>query len=315
MIKKLRDNLLRSKGILIVAHKDPDVDAIGSALALSLQLKKRDIPVVIWMADYSDGCYSFLPNILDIKNNIPDKYHFDTIVSLDSSNLQRIPDFETLEYSKEDVTLINIDHHADNSNFGNTNFVKDTASSVGEILYWLFEDFQWEITKDIAYCLYAAISYDTGRFMFSNVSDLTHAAASQLVKAGVDVYELSSHMYENKTLDTFEVMKSALNNLIVSEEFGYAFTTIPANVEMGEFKLIDFIRQLGGIDVVLVFQEKSNNSVKINLRSKNQFNVSSFAAQFGGGGHIKAAGITMTGSLKNVVQEVLANLEHKLIRK
>ncbi len=295
------------KSILLVAHKAPDLDAIGSILAMYQQLIRLNHQVHIWSSDCLLTDFSWLPESTHIQTNLP-KTPFDTLMVLDSSNLERVSDYEKLDLSNK--TIINIDHHADNNQFGDIN-ITGPISSVGERLCNLFTSYNWPITPAIATCLYAAILYDTGRFLFSNTTAKTLKEASQLIEKGADAYAIGQHIYENKSEASFECLKIALNNMCFNKENSYVYTILPKTIEQKE-KTIDTIRQLKEADIAIVFHEQDNNVVKINLRSKHMFNVSKFAAHFGGGGHPKASGITMTGTLEDVRDNVLAQLDKAL---
>jgi phosphoesterase RecJ-like protein len=269
--------------------------------------------VELWFHDPIEPYAKPLPGSTQILPTIPN-LNFDTIIILDSPHLQRIRNFEAIELliSQFAPMVINIDHHPDNINFGTLNIVEPTISSVGELLFHIFISYEWTITAFIATNLYAAISFDTGRFLFSNVTSYTFSAASHLLNQGADAYGISQNMYENKSMKTFEVIKIALDRLVIDPQNRFAYTTLPLDTPEGEMKAIDFIRQLGNIQVFLVLSEQKPGEIKVNLRSKSSFNVSQFAAQFGGGGHILAAGITISGSLESATRMIITALDKAL---
>lgn len=300
--------------VLITAHKDPDIDAIGSCLAFQKQLTALQIPSTVWLEDPLEKYATFLPGSDQIISLLPD-IHFDTAVILDCPNLNRIrqenPQNKAILGGIK--TVINIDHHPDNARFGEINLVCPDISSVGELLFYFFQDPFWPaLSAEVATCLYAAISFDTGRFLFSNVTTHTLSAASQLMAAGAEAYSIAQTMYENKSLETFQVIQLALSRLVIDPQNRFAYSTLPASAPEADIKIIDFIRQLGGIDVFLVFCETKQGEIKINLRSKGKFNVSQFASQFGGGGHIFASGITLKGPLEDICQTVITKLSSSL---
>ncbi len=303
----------QAQSILITGHKDPDIDAIGSCIAFKKVLDTFAIPNIVWFEDSLETYATHLPSSNQIKKTIP-TYPIDTLIILDSPHLGRIRNQAAIEslIQRFKPMVINIDHHPDNTLFGNINIVKPGISSVGELLFHIFSYLNWPISSETASCLYAAISFDTGRFLFSNVTERTFLSASKLLRAGAKAYELSQKMYENKTLQTFDLIQIALSRMVIDNKKRFAYTTLPIDAPEGEMKVIDFIRQLGGIDVFVVFSESKNGEVKLNLRSKGGFNVSKFAAQFGGGGHALAAGITMQGTLEEVTQTIIQQLDQCL---
>ena len=137
-------------------------------------------------------------------------------------------------------------------------------------------------------------------------------AASELVSLGADSYHISQQLYETKTMETFDLIQYALEHFVISEDYGYAYTMLPPSLAHIDYKVIDLIRQLGGPHIFFVAQAIDDTHVKINLRSKSEFDVSRFSKQFGGGGHKKASGIFMEGSLDDVVQTLCHALESEL---
>ena len=163
----------------------------------------------------------------------------------------------------------------------------------------------------MATCLYAAISFDTGRFAYSNVTEKTLETASKLVKIGANPYLITQTMEENKSEKDFQLIKIAIDNLIINKHAGFAYTTIPKKSPKGSVKIIDLIRQLKDIDLLIVFQELQSKLVKVNLRSKSQVNVSKLAQQFGGGGHDRAAGILFNKDLETCQAELIQYIQSR----
>lgn len=286
---------------LIVTHEYPDMDAVGSSLALYLQLKARGIEARVWIPQGLGPDFAFLPSRDKIVRQYPFDIGFDTVFVLDASQASRVREFNAVP--TEGLQVVNIDHHPDNSHFGHINIVEH-ISSVGELLFCLFAEIGWSLTKEIATCLYAAMSFDTGRFAYSNVTANTLNAAATCIQKGADSYHVFQSMEENKTVDDLALIRLAIENLVVDKVSRFAYTSIPLGAPQGTIKIIDVIRQLGQVDVVMAFQEMENNKVKINLRSKKHVDVSVFANYFGGGGHKMASGIVMPGNLGAVIPKI-----------
>lgn len=295
------DAVKQTSHALIVTHEFPDMDAVGSSLALYHQLKQRGIEVRVWIPQGLGPDFSFLPARDKIVRAYPFDIGFDTVFALDASNEQRIREFSAVP--RQGIQIVNIDHHPDNSNFGQINIVEH-ISSVGELLFALFAQIGWDISKDVATCLYAAMSFDTGRFAYSNVTAQTLSAAAACIQKGADSYHIFQSMEENKTVDDLALMRIAIERLVVDKPNRFAYTSIPFGSPQGTVKIIDVIRQLGVVDVVMAFQEMENNKVKVNLRSKKSVDVSAFANYFGGGGHKMASGIVMAGNLEIVISKI-----------
>ena len=282
------DYIKHAKRILITAHQFPDTDAVGSALALYLSLKKQGYDAKIWLNDYSPKLFSFLPSHTHINKEFIDSYKFDLLIVLDSSHLNRVCNYHYITDASHAFKTINIDHHPDNSNFGDVNLTL-SISSVGELLFHLFSSLGWDISLDIATCIYAAISFDTGRFAFKSVSSDTLRCAAELIDKGVEPDQITQALDENKSINDFELIKKAIETLITNDEKKYAYCVITKDAPKAKLKVIDFIRQLKDFHVFIIFQELKSNLTKINLRSKNDFDVSDFAQAFNGGGHKQAA--------------------------
>lgn len=296
--------------ILIVVHKDPDLDAIGSATALALQLDQQGYTCKIWITERIPTDHLFLPGLDFVERKYPKSFNEKLIICLDSSHYERIRDNENLDIT---TPLLNIDHHSDNSFFGSSNIVWE-MSSVGEMLATLFMHVGWEITPEIATCLYAAIIFDTGQFSYSNTTPHTFKIASELVAKNIEHHKIIETLTENKTPAYFQQIQNALDNMIYNEDSKVIYTTLPYCKENAGNDIINFIRQRKKTNVCLVFRNTQSNIVKISLRSKTDFDVAKFAAKFGGGGHKKAAGIQMEGDIDDIKKQVISELENELLR-
>ena len=309
-IVEIKDCVNDASNILITAHQFPDPDAVGSILALAMFLKAKKKNVMVWL-DQSKENFNFLPGFEDIQTTFDPEFHFDCCIVCDCSNLERVKGFAHINNANWNYQTINIDHHSDNNYFGDINHVQK-RSSVGEMLFYLFQELNVEISEKMATCLYTAISFDTGRFSFSSVtSDTLHAAAT-LVEKGAKPADITHCLDENKTVKDLDLVKIAIANLVVNTDKKYCYTVLPKTSFKANIKIIDFLRCLGEYEVYVVFQELKTNLVKVNLRSRSYFNVSDFAQQFGGGGHIHASGILSKTDLSELKIEIIAQLEQAL---
>ena len=310
LISDLRHHLFNASRVLIVTHQQPDCDAIGSCLAWSLQLAREGISSYIWTAERLYDQFDYLPSIGQVQQTMPRFTDFDTLLVLDCSSISRVKDLDSLRLDLGGMTVINIDHHPDNTYFGDVNLVY-LVSSVGELSTLLFSSLGWELTPDIATCLYAAVLFDTGCFTNTNVTAQTFSVCSELMEAEASVEAVTTAMYESYSLASYETLRIGLDRLQMGK--GYAWTSIPKSASEGPMKIIDFVRKLTGIQVAMVLREMDDDVVKVNLRSKTDFSVSKFAAQFGGGGHHKASGIFMRGSLVEVEHQLCEALDAALL--
>jgi len=296
--------------ILIVVHKDPDLDAIGSATALAIQLHKRGYNCKIWVTERIPEDYEFLPGLHFIERKYPKSFKEKLVIALDSSDYERIRDNHNLDIT---TPLLNIDHHSDNSFFGSANIVWQ-MSSVGEMLATLFKHINWELDKETATCLYTAIVFDTGQFSYSNTTQNTFLTAADLLRYDIEHHKIIEILTENKTPAYYQQIQNALNNMIYNEDYKYIYTVLPHCRENGGNDIINFVRQRKNCDICLVFRQGPHDIVKISIRSKTDFDVAKFAAKFNGGGHKKAAGIQLEGDIDEIRKQVITALEHDLIR-
>lgn len=295
--------------IFICSHVQPDGDNIGSTLALYMAIKKKKENVKVVKTDEIPSDYLFLPNIQVFKEYSLDE-QVDLFISLDSSDVERLgPGKELLKKAKK---IINIDHHVTNNGFGDINIVLPSASATGEIVYKFIKHMNGEIDKDIATCLYTAISTDTGRFMYSNTTYETHLIASELLKTGIDINNINIHLYQNRSMERTKLFLEAINNMDfhLDGKVGIAVVTQDmlsrnnAKLEDSE-GIVSFIRDTSTIEVACLLKEISEKEIKVSLRSKQHVDVSKIALNFGGGGHIRAAGCTIYDTIDNAKKVVL----------
>lgn len=307
-IEALRPLIASSGRCLITVHRNPDTDAIGSALAWAMAMESLGISTHIWAADPLEAYLSFLPQCNRVRSTVDPGQTFDLIWALDCASFERIQQFEQLNsYIQNGVPLVNIDHHADNTLFGDYSVVT-TISSVGELLVEILNQLEIPISVTMAECLYAAISFDTGRFLYSNTTRSTFAAVAQLVDLGVNPGDMGRKMFESVPVDGFKVLNLALSRMVFDHGRRLLYTSLPRNAGEESIKVVDFIRQVDGADIVCVFKELEDHTVRVNLRSKCEVSVNTIAHVFGGGGHNKAAGITMDGPLDDAIERVVSQV-------
>ena len=292
LYSELSNSIKKSSHILITAHQFPDLDAIGSCLGLAGFIRQFDIKTTIWLGDVKHDDISFLKGHESIITDLGSlETSPDLLIFLDSPHPSRVFNHELLDQFK-DIHQINIDHHQDNSHFANLNIVEE-ISSVGELIHKIATANNWAFTADIANYLYAAIVYDTGRFMFQNTTASTLAAANDLILKGAQHYQLNLAIFENKSIESFRLYKTLIDNININDDHGYVYSSVPQSMAHLPDKSIDFIRELSGYQIFLIFKELNHNTIKISLRSKNDFDVATFSHPFGGGGHKNAAGILL----------------------
>lgn len=309
VFKKIERAVKSARTALIAAHVDPDGDAIGSAIAMGMILEGLGVAATIYSPDGVPKIYRFLPWAERVKTEIPYMARFDLGFTMDSSDITRIGEKFNL---REVVSkVINIDHHPDNTMFGDINYV-EKSSSVAEQVYKLCQHLKIKIDKKLAECLYTAMITDTGNFRYENTSISTFLIAAELLRAGVNTHDITTRIYDTKSIPSIKICARALSQLEFSPDHKVAWTAVTEKMmaeagARGEdlVGLVDQIRSLDGIEIAILFREEKGE-VKANFRSKHKINVSEIAKGFGGGGHIKAAGAIIKGDIDSVKQRVIA---------
>jgi bifunctional oligoribonuclease and PAP phosphatase NrnA len=293
-------SILRTADEVVVAcHVNPDGDALGSCLALSLGLEKLGKKVYPTWGEAGISLpqsYSFLPGATSVVDpqEVPPT---DVVVAVDCGAADRLGELE--KFATEAETLINIDHHPGNEDFGTHNLVVTTVSSTAELIARLLSDLGVEIERDIATCLYTGVVTDTGRFQYSNSSPDTLRLAADLLEVGVDAQAVAHEVFESSPYSFLKLTGRVLDRavLIEDERFIYSWFTHADLAETGvpfdeTEKLIDLVRQTRDASVAAMFKENSEGKFRVSLRSKGPMSVGAVARALGGGGHELAAGFT-----------------------
>ena len=208
----------------------------------------------------------------------------------------------------------------DTSNkFGTLNIVDDKAAATGELIYDLLKNMSIEIDKDIATCLYAAISTDTGSFMYDNTSAKTHEIAAELIRIGIAKEDINIHLYQSKSLERTKLFIKAMSNLEFYFENKVAITMVTqemlkeSNAKMEDTEgIISFVRGISPVELAVLLKEFSENEVKVSMRSKRYIDVAEICLAFGGGGHIRAAGCTINTSLNEAKSMIIDEIKYYL---
>ena len=309
--------LQKNNNFLITSHVNLDGDGIGSELALYFILKKLKKKPIILNQDKLPKIYDFLPGsnkVHYLDDNCIDTKSIDVGIVLDCSNVKRIG--KTYEIFKNIKTIINIDHHKSNENFGSLNYVDSSVSSVGEIIYELIKSINIDLLdEDISTCLFAAIITDTGSFRYSNVSSKTFKIASDLTSFGIKPYLIANNIYNKNTYSGLKLLGEALLTLEMDDSNYVSWLTITrkmlnnakANDEEIE-GIIDIATTLDNTEISILFRETKDNKIKISFRSKGNFDVNKFAGKFKGGGHPNAAGCLCSGKMDKIKEIILSKL-------
>lgn len=307
---------------LLTAHEGPDGDALGSLLGMHKLLTQLGKDSVMFLAAKEFPLpieYRFLP-LEEVFHEAPADMADRTIVFLDCGNIDRMP-VEFLSAGDNDV--INIDHHHDNTRFGDFNLVDVEASCTAEIVYDLARLLEAEVTQEIASALYVGLITDTGNFMYDNTNAHTHRVAAELIDAGVDVDDTYRRLYEHVPIEKLRLVARALGSIErhCDNRFAISYITAADYEETGAGEemtegIIDHVRSLEGTTVAAVVRDLGNRgraARKVSLRSSDgSVDVSAIARKHGGGGHKRAAGFSTDLELDALVtfvcDEIVAQL-------
>ena len=293
------DAIGEAKSVALACHINPDGDAMGSLLAMSLALRtlgKTTYPTWGSPQVAAPPSLMFMPgaDTLVQPSDIPE---VDLFVALDCGAAHRLGDLEKAAVEHEHS--INIDHHPGNDNFGTLNVVVDFASSTAEIVAFLLKDAGVEFNHDIATCLYTGVVTDTGRFQYGNSSPQTLRLAANLLSYGVQAPKIALEVFESAPFSYLKLLGRVLERakLFEAERFVYSWITRADLDDTGVGAdetdlLIDAVRATRDADVAAIFKEQKDGNYRVSLRSKGSVSVGEIARANGGGGHELAAGYT-----------------------
>ena len=303
----------------VLSHVRPDGDALGSTLALTLSLQELGKDVRAWNEDGMLEKYDFLARaeLLTKPPSAPED--FDVVIALDTAVQNRLGN--TTAAIGRAKLWINIDHHPSNPRYGDLVYIDPTAPATGQILFEFLTNQKFPITPAIVENLYAAISTDTGSFQYPNTTARTFEIAAELIRCGVDVGRVSQLLYENFPRRRIELLRDLLGTMrfgcngklawfSLSQSTALALGVLPEDNE----GLIDHLRAIRGVIVAIFFEELTDGKVRVSMRSKNDaVDVCAVCTQFGGGGHVLAAGARVRGTLpeveKKIVEQACAAIE------
>jgi bifunctional oligoribonuclease and PAP phosphatase NrnA len=309
------DELRARDRFLVTTHENPDGDALGSMLALHLALEQLGKDSVMYLAGDVPPPSEYRFMALDaLRRDVPGDAADRTLVAVDCANESRLgPDPEILVNTG---FVLNIDHHHDNTRFGNVNVIFPRASSTGEVLADLFELLGVEITPNIAEALYIAVVTDTGRFQYTNTSPKAMRLAASLIERGADVHKIFQGVYESVEFAKLKLLARALEHaqvyeggrVVVSYLARDDFSAVSAPEPYAE-GIIDYLRAVQGADMSVLIREpprRDGPARRVSLRaSVDELDVSAIARKSGGGGHRQAAGFSSELTIEEITQFVL----------
>lgn len=312
----IRDLLENVHSVCITGHINPDGDCIGSTMGLYGYVKKNfpQIHTAVCL-EHPLEKFSFLAGYDEIISDWPDLDPFDLVICLDSGSLDRIG--KAKKYFNQAAHTVNIDHHVSNTLYADENYVNGSSSSACEEIF-KFMDPQL-LNRDIAIALYTGIIYDTAVFKYRCTSSQTMAIAGELMKYDIPTDEIIDGNFYAKSYDENRIFGYAVMNSHLAFDGKVIYSTISTR-EMQEFgvtskELEGIVAQLRLTKDVLVavfLYENAAGNVKVSLRSEAPFDVNEIAVQFGGGGHVRASGANINGTLDECLAKLLEAIGKKL---
>lgn len=324
-IKEIKELLVIPKNIVIVPHKGPDGDAIGSSLALYHYLTALGHTATVIVPNEYPDFLKWIPgeDIIikydtDTKIAIPIIESADLIFTLDFNHLSRSGDMETV-LANAKATFIMIDHHQQPDDYAKYTYSDITMSSTCQMIYHFIEKLNDldKITADIATCIYVGIMTDTGSFRFRSTTSTTHKVIAYLIDCGADNTSIHEKVYDSNSYSRLQLQGVALKNLKLLPEYRTAYITMSQN-ELNEhnFKkgdtegFVNIALSIEGVIFAVIFIENKNEEIiKISFRSAGDFSVNEFSRNhFEGGGHHNAAGGKSNLSLSDTVEKFISIL-------
>ena len=312
-LKAMADALRKHDRFLVVTHENPDGDALGSLLAATLALRQLGKDAVMYHPGETPlpREYAFMP-LADLVRQPPGDAGERVLLAVDCAKEERIGDDAAVSRAP---LVLDIDHHHDNTRFGDLNLIVPDASSTSEVLRDVFAELGVELTPELAEPLYIALVTDTGRFQYTNTTPKALRLAAELVEAGADIHAVFQRVYETvefaklkllaRVLERAEVLEGG--RIIVSHLLRSDFAEVGASEPYSE-GLIDYLRAVEGAELAVFIREQlssGSHAHKGSLRSSiDELDVSAIARRFGGGGHRQAAGFSSDLSLPEIVESV-----------
>ena len=300
-MEKITDELTGVKTVAIAGHIRPDGDCIGSCMGMYLYLKENypDIETDIYLEQPREG-FSYISHLEDIKTACTEEKIYDLFITLDASTSDRIGVAQ--ELFRKAKRRICIDHHVSNPGFADKDIICPQIGSASEVLYHLLEE--EKITKPIAEAIYTGMAHDTGVFRYSCTTPDTMRIAAKLMEKGIDFSSI---------IDQSFCEKSYVQNQILGRCLMESIQVLHGKCIVGCLRRKDL--EFYGVEVAVFLYELKTQEFKVSLRSKGSVDVNRVAVYFSGGGHVRAAGCTMQGSVYDVINNLTLQIEKQLKEK
>ena len=311
-LDEILKEIKEAEKIVILTHESPDGDAVGSSLGMKFMIEELGKTADVIIPEYS-RMFQFLPGANEIKPETEiEKY--DLAISVDCATFKRMAKNECFEKAKKTIV---IDHHGSNNMYGDLNYVNPVSPACCEILVGMAEYFEIKITKEIGTCLMTGIITDTGGFRYMGVTPDTFEYTAELLRLGVDIPDIYKRTMGTKTKANFELTKRIIDRMELLEEGKVAFTymntqdELEVKAEPGDHEgLVNIGKDIEGVLVsIFIRQKDEEEAYKVSLRSEDGINVSDICLLFGVGGHARAAGALIQGSVEQVKEKLMKEIK------
>ena len=312
----LNDVLKGKHSVAIGGHIRPDGDCVGSTLGLYLYLTTYypEIETDLYLEEIPEA-FQMMGHRDVPKHEIVEGKVYDLFISLDCGDERRLGFSEPVFQNAKETLCV--DHHVSNESFADTNYIVPDASSTSELVYNLL-DYD-KMSLETAEALYMGIAHDTGIFRYSCTSPETMEAAAQLMRKGVNTAKITDRTYYEKTYVQNQILgKALLESIMVLDQRCIVSVVRLKEMEFFQAKpsdldgIVSVLRQTRGVEVAILLYELEPQTFKVSLRSKEIVDVSAVAKYYGGGGHVRAAGVTMKGSPYDVINNLTLLIERQL---
>lgn len=315
VMNKILDEVKDATTIAIGGHIRPDGDCVGSCLALYLYLsktlKKADIKVFL---EKPRDIFNCISGINEIKDATKSSQKFDVFIALDC-NEERLGD--SVPIFRDSLKKINIDHHISNTGCGDVNYIFPQASSTSELIFDLMDESY--LDKEIAKAIYIGIIHDTGVFQYSNTSEKTLQIAAKLISFDFDFPKLIDETFYEKTYIQNQILGRALLESVlfmnktcivsaIDKKTMEFYNVVPADLD----GIVNQLRYTKGVECAIFLYESDFQQYKVSMRSGGAIDVSKIAQFFSGGGHVRAAGCSINGTVYDVINNLSLQIEKQM---
>ena len=308
-MKYVADAINSGTNFIVATHVNPDGDALGSAIALSMALESLGKKVLVFDRDGVPATYDFIPGAERVKTDISG-FNAETLILVDCNSLKRAG----LEGFSGCQRTIVIDHHETEGNFGDIRWVETEVPATGMMVLKLINSLGVELTKDMAQNLYTAIALDTGTFRYGNTTPESLRAGAELTEAGAEPGFIADRLYNNWSSNRFALFHKIMETMDINTHVSFMKVSLDmlsstSSTQADTENFVNHPLVMDDIKVAVLLRQVDKDTWKASMRSKGSINVAAIAEKFGGGGHKNAAGCTISGEYDSIRASILKQLK------